>query len=162
MLQKLGTASIERRRNRERRKAERLNARSSEVSVAHDGGVDAAFCADVSRSGARLSLDRPLAVGETLTINFGPEVSLTGRVAWVDQAECGVIFEQEVGGALSAGMPGNRPAASADRRRTTLAMLHEEPGFRDGLNVTVVLPDCERKAVLRWTEDNFANLTIQA
>lgn len=147
-LERIVAGTPERRSAAERRKAQRQSGRGAAVSVAHGSGVNAALCGDVSPSGARLSLDRPLAVGETVTIGFGPDISLTGRVAWVDQAECGIEFEQ------TAGLPAVREP------QTALAKLGTS-GFRDGLRVTVMLPDRESKAVLRWTQDNSATVTLQ-
>ena len=112
--------------------------------VTHGDGVNAALCGDVSEGGARLSLDRPLAAGETVTVGFAPGVTLVGRVAWVDRAECGIEFE---------------PRVAATPNELTVAT--GPTGFRQGLRVTVMLPDRERKAVLRWTQDNSATVTLQ-
>ena len=153
MLHTIGTGAQDRRSNRDRRRAKRLDASGATVSVAKGGDTKAALCGDVSRGGARLSLDRPMVVGEIVTINFGPDVALKGRVTWVDQAECGIEFEQDVHGVVD-GVPATR-----DRRQSQTPA--GQPRFREGLNVTVVMDDCERKAILRWTQDNTANLTMQ-
>lgn len=153
-LQRMGSA--ERRSQGERRKSERLDARFAAVRVASGDGVGSALCGDLSRSGARLSLDRPLAVGEVLSVGFGSDVSLTGRVAWVDGAECGIEFDSAVEGQVPAGV-----SATGDRRQRPLVLLDGTPRFQEGLSVTVMLPDCERKAVLRWTKDNVASFTMQ-
>jgi hypothetical protein len=162
MLQTLGTGQVgtgtsDRRRRRERRQAKRLDARGAAVSVSLDGGVEAALCGDISQNGIRLSLDRPMAVGEVVTVSLDPQLTLTGRVAWVDQAECGIAFDHLIEAAAEADLP----AISRDRRQASLATFRNESRFRDGLSVTVVLPDCERKAVLRWTDDDFASLTLK-
>lgn len=151
MLTPLGSGAVERRRRSERRQAERLDARGAAISVA---GAGAALCGDISGHGVRLSLDRPMAVGESVTLRFGPELDLTGRVAWVKGAECGIAFEQPVDG------PVGLSAVRSDRRRARLVTLRQNRRFQEGLNVTVVLPDSEHKAVLRWTEDDFVELSI--
>jgi hypothetical protein len=34
-------------------------------------------------------------------------------------------------------------------------------GFREGLAVTVIMPLGERKAILRWTNDEYASLLMR-
>jgi hypothetical protein len=116
-----------------------------------------ALCGDVSGSGIRLSLGTPPAVGTVLQVNFGGDLVLTGRVVWVEDADCGIEFDQPVDGDVA-----HLPAVAERRSRKGLALGSAAPRFREGLSVTVVLPDCERKAVLRWTDDNVASFTLKA
>ncbi|MEJ5976954.1 PilZ domain-containing protein [Novosphingobium sp. PS1R-30] len=154
MLTPLGTSATERRRRSERRQTERLDARGAAIAVARGDGTASALCGDISGHGVRLSLDRPMAVGETVALRFGPDLDLVGRVAWVKGAECGIAFERAVDG------PVGLPAVRRDRRRAQLVSLRHNRRFREGLSVTVVLPDSEHKAVLRWTEDDFVEISI--
>ena len=154
MLTPMGSGATERRRLGDRRQTERLDARGAPIALAHEGGAGAALCGDISGRGVRLSLDRPMAVGESVTLRFGPDFDLVGRVTWVQGAECGIAFDQAVDG------PVGLPAVRRDRRRAQLATLRHNRRFREGLNVTVVLPDSEHKALLRWTEDDFVEVSI--
>lgn len=156
MLRKVEAGGVsDRRRARERRKAERREARDAAVLVEHGRGVEAALCGDLSSGGARLSLDRPLTVGETVAVGFGAGTTLTGRVAWVHGAECGIEFEPVVAS------PAGLPAPQGSESPTQVAIRGSGRGFREGLNVTVMLPDRERKAILHWTTDNSASLTLR-
>lgn len=154
MLTPLGSGAVERRHRRERRQAERLDARGAAIAVANADGTGAALCGDISGHGVRLSLDRPMAVGEAVTLRFGTDFDLVGHVAWVKGAECGIAFERPVDG------PVGLPAIRRDRRRAQLSGLRQNRRFREGLNVTVVLPDSEHAAVLRWTEEDFVEISI--
>jgi hypothetical protein len=156
MLERISTGPNERRRTRERRKLQRSNARGAGLSISHERGIDAALCSDVTAGGIRLTLDRPPAVGEIVKLNLGPDLVLNGRVAWVDKADCGIEFEQAVDSAVI-----DLPPVS-DRRDRTRAVGKVGSRFREGLSVTVVLPDCERKAVLHWTDDHSASFTLKA
>jgi hypothetical protein len=156
MLQTVDTAVSERRRQHERRRAERLDARGAAIVIVRGTGFEAVPCGDVSRSGVRLSLDTPLALGEAVAIRLGGDVELIGRVAWVEGTNCGIAFERALDAATSAALD-----KVSDRRRTALATLRRASTFRAGLNVTMVLPDREHKAVLRWSADDIASLTIR-
>jgi hypothetical protein len=156
MLQTIDTAASERRRQRERRRAERLDAGGAAIVITRGSGVEAVPCGDVSRSGIRLALATPLALGEAVTIRLGDDQELVGHVAWVDGGDCGIAFERAIEGAA-----GTRLGAVSDRRRTTLAALRKASAFRAGLAVTVILPDRKHKAVLRWSDDDVASLTMR-
>ena len=162
MISRMAHGAAERRRIADRRKGDRHDARGAAVSIDHGAGTSRALCADVSRQGARLSLDRPMAVGEAITIGFGRDVTLSGRVTWVEEtatgAECGIAFDEIVGGVGQGGVAAVR---SDRRRRAAMSALIGGSGFREGLNVTVVLPDGDRKAVLRWAEGEGATVSIQ-
>lgn len=146
LLQRMRGGARELQSTRERRKAVRRAIPSRLVHVGHGRQVEPARCHDVSEAGARLSMETPLGVGETVIVSFTPDVSLTGKVAWVNDYECGIAFDELVEAAPSSAVP----ATSSRQSR-----------FRDGLNVKVVLPDGERKAVLRWTKENYASFLIQ-
>lgn len=156
MLERISASQSERRHNRERRKLQRSSARGAGVSVSHDGSLDVALCGDVSAAGVRLSLGEPIAVGTVVHVNFGPDLVLSGRVVWVENADCGIEFDETVDGTVR-----NLPAVPERRGERGLANLNAAPRFREGLSVTVVLPDCERKAVLRWSEEKLASFTLQ-
>lgn len=158
ILQRISAGSLDRRRPSERRKARRRPAKGAAVAIEKDGGFEAALCSDVSPGGLRLSIDRPLSVGEAVKVSFGPDFVLSGRVAWVENADCGIEFDQAVGGAQ--GDSCNLPAT--ERRSAMLPAIRDpQSRFREGLSVTVVLPDYERKAIIRWTDDNFASFTLK-
>jgi hypothetical protein len=161
MISRMAHGAAERRRVADRRKGDRHDARGAAVSIDHGAGISRALCADVSRQGARLSFDRPMAVGEAITIGFGPDVTLSGRVTWVEAtangADCGIAFDEVVGGVGHGAVA----AIRSDRRRMAMSALIAGSGFREGLNVTVVLPDGDRKAVLRWTDSQGATVSIQ-
>lgn len=158
MIDKMPSGSAERRRAGDRRKQDRHDVQGAQVSIDHAAGPGRALCGDVSRGGARLSLDRAMAVGDAVTIRFGADVRLAGRVTWIDGGECGIAFEGMVGGLAQ----GNAAAAiRGDRRRAVVRELIAGSRFREGLNVMVILPDGEKQAVLRWSADHRANITVR-
>lgn len=156
VLERISASPVERRQRRERRKSQRSNGRGAGLSVCHDDDVSAALCGDVSGSGIRLSLASPPAVGTTIKVRFGPDLVLAGRVVWVENTDCGIEFDEPVEGTIA-----NLPAAAERRTGKGLPMANPASRFREGLNVTVVLPGCERKAVLRWTDDHMASFTLR-
>jgi hypothetical protein len=91
-------------------------------------------------------MESPPSIGETVIVSFAADVSLTGKVAWVNDCECGIAFDEFV-----EASPGSAVLERADGQGR----------FRDGLNVKVMLPNRERKAVLRWTKDECASFMIQ-
>ncbi len=163
--QRISHGPAERRSNRDRRRRERTNAKGARLSIAQDDEVKAAACGDVSTSGMRLSLDSPPAAGDRIAIIMGPDLVLSGHVVWVQGADCGIAFDQPVDGAITRLPPvaerrigKGLPVASTRHRAGSVAAAC----FREGLNVTVVLQDCERKAVLRWTDEQSASFTLVA
>jgi hypothetical protein len=122
------------------------------VYVTHEGEIAAAQCCDISEYGARLSIRESFTLNEIIAVTFGPTLTIKCRVAWVCEPECGIEFLEHIESV-------NSMVASNPRRSPAGTIV--SGGFREGLGVTVMMPLGERKAILRWTNDEYASLLMQ-
>ena len=150
LLERMREGARELKVARDRRKADRQAIPSRLVHLRHGQDVEPARCEDLSPCGARLFLAGTVKLHETVVVHFTPDFCLTGRVAWVSDHECGVEFAEPVDGPASRALALGSTAEKIEMGR-----------FREGLNVKVILPAGERKAVLRWTRDEYVSLKIE-
>jgi hypothetical protein len=113
------------------------------------GGQRVVQLCDLSRSGARLSVDDPPAEGITALLQWGSHESLC-TVVWASETACGVTFEKMISPELLAGgeeLPlgdGDRLAAGVTRiqfgrKRRALALRVDNP------------PEKERGEIACWS-----------
>lgn len=140
------------------------------VGVKREVDRSLAQCRDISSMGMRLNVSMSIEVNEPVSVVLSPEVSLPGRIAWMNGNECGIAFDQEIdSAALMDGMAragkviDHEPAALGDSAPKRGIRLAQDRSFRPGLNVKLVLQSGrEERAVLHWTKDNFAELVLLA
>jgi hypothetical protein len=141
----------------ERSRDRRIRARriiSSSVYITHEDKIDVAQCCDISGAGARLSIRESLTLNEIIAVTFGPALTLKCRVAWVCEPECGIEFLEHIESL-------NVMVASNRRRSAAGVVVPDACGFREGLPVTIIMPLGERRAIIRWTNDEYASLEIR-
>lgn len=148
------------RKLRERRNARRLSADSRPVQVELESREGIAHCRDISATGMKLNLAVPLKADESIAIVLSPSLTLRGRVAWLKGNECGIEFDQPLDRTMLASGT-TLPSMRGGSGRESGALRTRDGHFNPGLNVKLVLQSGrEQPAVLRWTKDNIAELTL--
>ena len=154
------------------------------ISANHDQGV--------GRSGSnpdhsiQLRPHRAVALGDTLLLELGENVTVAARVIWTSGSDCGVKFEHPVDyGALIAGLAAlshsdlrtldsSHPSSVAIRRgdfgtspdsTTDTAAGGMKPVYRgsfvEGLAVKVSMPSGpDRRGIVCWSEANIARVIV--
>lgn len=123
----------------------------------------------------------PLLLGDALTLELAHGEKLRGQVVWTAGDDCGLTFDQDVSCALLTGPgPNSQDAARAIPAATSsftqgangirlanasdvspLNIKSRDDGFMAGLHVKMRLPfGLERRGVVRWSKNNFAEVTI--
>jgi hypothetical protein len=122
------------------------------------GGQRVVQLCDLSRSGARLSVDNPPAEGITALLQWGPHESLC-TVVWASESACGVAFEKMISPELVASgdeLPpsdGDRLAAGVTRiqfgtKRRALASSVDHPPEKESAEIacwSLMLPRYPRE-----------------
>jgi hypothetical protein len=141
---------------------------------------------NISDDGAQLRLKLPVMLGDALTLDLAEDLSLTGRVVWTSDSDCGLKFDQSVDcarlltnlaegtragttrplrlsvtkSAISCGENGIRLIGVTDVSQRGMKVRHDG-SFTPGLSVKITLPSgIERCGVVRWTKDNYAGVML--
>jgi len=170
----------------ERRGADRVRTvfRVARVRSRADEGL--ARVQNISDTGIRLTTGLSPEVGETLEIWLTDNLICLGRVAWVDEAACGVEFlhmidcvdalrraaeEARLGKVRPPRLPMSQPVVVFSERGLCVTRLYDvsqrgmkignNGDFQPGVSVKVVLaPGMERRGCIRWVRNDMAGVIL--
>jgi hypothetical protein len=171
---------------RDRRSAQRTLTIYRLVHVEHERDQGLGRCRNISDTGMKLDVHMAVAVGERVKVTFSPSLAVSGRIAWCELNECGVMFDERVDCAAllqQSSLEMHSDGAREPRLQATakakvivdgqlLATVLDDislhgmkvahvPNLRPGLRVWVIL-ECgaERAAVVRWVRGGHAGLFL--
>ena len=60
---------------------------------------------DISASGARMRVDLPLSLGQSIWLRVRP-IDIFGTISWIDGNQCGILFDEPLDDAVTQSLQG--------------------------------------------------------
>lgn len=141
---------------------------------------------NISDQGARLRLQIPVMLGDTLTLELAEDVTMTGHVVWTSGDNCGLQFDRHIDcgellaklavcsergtsrpvrlpvatSAVTRGENGLRVAVVTDISQRGMKLRHDG-SVTKGLHLKITLPSgLARCGVVRWSQGDIAGVML--